>query len=444
MSRGMPENVTSLEGLEDMIEEHTTFSWASMAPWFVCLLGALFYCYEYLLRVSPSVMTQELMQTYHLTAISFGNLSSVYYYVYVPMQLFVGLLLDKYGPRRLLTLAVLVCAVGTYFFAAGYSLWVAQIGRFMVGFGSAFAFVGVLKLATIWLPPHRFALVSGFTLALGMMGGMLGDVALTSLVQLQGWKQTCYLAAIVGVLLTFIIYSIVRDENPRLPPAKHLSDLHNVVLIWSEIKKILFNPQIWINGVIGCLLYLSLSAFAELWAIPYLEQASNFKSDDAAAASSMVFLGWAIGGPIMGWFSDFIRQRRLLLTMGSVVSAVLIAVVLYAPNVSARMVMAILFVCGLFSSSQILVFSVSREISPVTLSGTALALTNMMVMIGGLFVPLIGWVLDFVWAGQMVAGARVYSVGAYQLGLSLLPAGLILAALLTLFLRETGCHQQME
>ena len=188
-----------------------------LLPWFICILGALFYCYEYLLRVSPSVMTHQVMKTYHLEASSFGNLSAMYYYIYIPMQLFVGLLLDRYGPRRLLTMATIACAIGVYFFAATHILFLAEIGRFLMGFGSAFAFVGVLKLAIIWLPPQRFALVTGFTVMLGMIGGMLGDVFLTSLVHMEGWKLTCFLAAIFGVLLALIIFSVILAalSSPR-------------------------------------------------------------------------------------------------------------------------------------------------------------------------------------------------------------------------------------
>ena len=126
-------------------------------PWIVCGLGALFYTYEYLLRISPSVMSSELMAAYGITAGAFGNLMAIYYYAYTPMQLPVGMLMDRYGPRRILTAACAACAVGSYLFASSGHLSVAGVGRFLVGFGSAFAFVGVLKLATIWLPKERFA-----------------------------------------------------------------------------------------------------------------------------------------------------------------------------------------------------------------------------------------------------------------------------------------------
>ena len=133
-----------------------------MMGWLVCSLAALYYCYEYLLRVTPSVMEGPLREHFGLSAAGFGFLSAFYYYAYVPLQVPVGVLLDRYGPRVLLTTACLICVIGTFLFAGTSVFWIAAVGRFLVGFGSAFAFVGVLKLATIWLPEDKLAMVAGW------------------------------------------------------------------------------------------------------------------------------------------------------------------------------------------------------------------------------------------------------------------------------------------
>lgn len=148
-------------------------------PWLVCMLGALFYCYEYYLRIAPSVMTADLMRAFAISAAALGNLTAFYYYAYTPMQLPVGILMDRYGPRRLLVIAVLCCALGSYLFTQTSHIGIAQLGRFLVGFGSAFAFVGVLKLSALWLAPERFAFMSGFATTLGMLGAVIGDISLS-------------------------------------------------------------------------------------------------------------------------------------------------------------------------------------------------------------------------------------------------------------------------
>ena len=118
----------------------------SYLPWVICGFAGLFYFYEYLLRILPSVMMGQVSHAFHLNPASFGNLAGMFYYIYAPMQLLVGIFIDRFGPRRLLVFALLCCAFGCYLFGASHYVWVAMVGRLFMGFGSAFAFVGVLKL----------------------------------------------------------------------------------------------------------------------------------------------------------------------------------------------------------------------------------------------------------------------------------------------------------
>ncbi len=417
----------------------------TLLPWIIVALGALYYCYEYFLRISPSVMVPELMKAYDLTGSQVGSLSAFYYHAYVPMQIVVGLLMDRYGPRRLLALACLCSVVGTYLFAGSHSIVVAELGRFLVGFGAAFAFVGALKLATIWLPPNRFALISGLITSLGMIGAMAGDILLRDLVDTVGWKMTTYTTAGAGVILAFAIWFVVRDVNPSpTHPHYHAERMHFHDLLRGLLGA-LRNPQIWFNGMIGFLLYLSLSAFAELWGIPYLEQARGLSRMHAANANAMIFLGWAIGGPCWGLFSDFIRRRCFPIVMASVLALIVVCAILYFPKISYGSMSFLLFLFGFLSSVQILVFAICREVTHFRIAGTAIALTNMLVMLGGnLFQPVIGKLLDMGWNNIMVDGTRLYSVSAYQAALSVLPVGILIAIILTYFVRETHGEIPMD
>jgi sugar phosphate permease len=415
-----------------------TFRRSMLMPWIICGLGAVFYCYEYFLRITPSVMTSELMSAYDLNGSEIGNLTAFYYHAYVPMQIIVGLLMDRFGPRRLLTIACLFCALGTYLFAGNAGLGMAEAGRFLVGFGSAFAFVGALKLATIWLPPNRFALASGIILCLGMIGGMMGDIMLRSLVDAMGWRTTIYVSAGLGVVLAVVLWAIVRDSSPT--HAEHHTNGVDFKSVLIGLVQTLKNPQIWLNAFVGFLLFLSLSAFAELWGIPYLEQAHGFTKTHAAYANSMIFLGWAVGGPVWGWFSDFIKRRCMPITIGSFGAFIMVSLLLYMPGMSLTMICVLLFLFGFFSSVQILVFAICHEASQMKIAGTAIALTNMIVMVGGnVFQPVIGKLLDAQWTNVLVHGARVYPISAYQMSLSVLPISVLLAFIITFFIRETHC-----
>lgn len=412
--------------------------------WFVCGLGALFYAYEYMLRISPSAMESSLRGHFGLSATGFGFLSAFYYYAYVPMQLPVGILMDRFGPRRLLTFACVICVIGSFLFAGTNLFSVAALGRFLVGLGSAFAFVGVLKLSTIWLPENKLALVAGMTSALGTVGAMIGDNALSYTVEAWGWQYTTFVAAFLGIGLTALLWFGIHDHK-RDNVSGGTIDSFRVNFI--DLKLILSNKQIWLNGMFGCLIYLPTTVFAELWGIPYLTHAHNLSPVAAGFANSLLFLGFTIGAPTMGYISDRLKRRKLPMIVGSIGASIIMLIILYAPHLSEGMLDGFIFTLGLFYSAQTIVFAVGRELSPAEASGTAIAITNMLVMIGALFLqPLIGRLLDLsLWARDAISTQtmleghlnQLYTATDYRWAMSVIPVGILLAAFITLFIRET-------
>lgn len=417
--------------------------------WFVCALGAIYYSYEYLLRISPSVMEHQLRAHFGLTATGFGFLSAVYYYAYVPLQVPVGILLDRYGPRILITLACLVCVGGTFLFAATNLYWVALTGRFLVGFGSAFAFVGVLKLATIWLPEDKLGMVSGMAAALGTVGGMVGDNLLGMLVIHLGWKQMVFITAWFGLFLSAILWMGIRDSHSGKAFTGTVGSFRKSMLDLFIIAK---NGQIWINGLFGCLVYLPTTVFAEAWGIPYLKHAHHLTQESANFSNSLLFLGFTIGAPCMGFLSDKMKKRKPPMFCGAIGAAIIMAVLIYMPNLNESVIYILMVTLGLFYSAQCIVFAVGRELSPNEAAGTAIAMTNMIVMLGAMFMqPLVGRLLDESLKSHTqlslpienmseTALQLLYTPADYQFALSVIPIGIVIAALLTFLLRETHAN----
>ncbi len=406
-------------------------------PWLVCGLGALFYCYEYFLRILPSVMTEDLLKMFNIGGVAFGNLVAFYYYAYTPMQLPIGMMMDRFGPRKLLAFACLTCAIGTYLFAHHY-LSTAQIGRFLVGFGSAFAFVGVLKLASIWFPPSRFAFIAGMATSLGMIGAMTGDIILSKLVFALGSNVTLYIAATVGLLLTVCLWYVI----PETKRVKTTDEPTPATLSYNEFFQAVFklckNPQMWLVGAIGSLFYLSLSAFAEVWGIPYLIRTYGLSNSTAAVDISFIFLGWAIGSPLVGWISDKIGNRRHPIIIGALLGAALFTLLIYFPYVSSHFLGLLLFSFGLCSSAQIIVFPIARELNVQALAGTAIAVTNLLVMFGGaLSQPLIGKALDVLTGTHVKGNLMAFSIESFQHALTIIPIAFVMVAILAIFVRET-------
>ncbi len=419
-------------------------------PWLICMIGALFYSYEYFLRITPSVMEPALRQHFSLSAMGFGVFSSFYYYSYVPMQLPVGVLMDRWGPRRLLTMACAVSVLGMWFFAATDLVSLAAAGRFLTGFGSAFAFVGVLKLATIWLPEDRLALVAGLASALGTIGAMLGDNILGAMVEQVGWQHAVNLTALFGIALLVVLWFGIRDKKKDV--GTDGGTVSNFSQLFVDFKIILTNQQIWINGGYGCLIYLPTTVFAELWGIPYLSHAHGMSLASAEFSNSILFMGCTVGAPLWGYLSDRLRQRKLPMRIGAFGACIVMLVILYSPHLSISMLYALMFALGCLYSVQAIVFAVGRELSPREAGGTAIAMTNMCVMLGAIVLqPLVGWVLDWCVvkrhgnniATNMLDSNQIralYTAADYQVAMAVIPIGIFIAAILTFFLKETHAH----
>ncbi len=177
----------------------------SFRPWIIWALGACFFLAEYFARVSPGVMLPNLMRSYHVDALALGTLSACFYLAYIPMQLPVGMLVDRFGPHRLLTTMAILCGLACLLFGLTTKFHLAQIARFLMGFSASFAFVGTLKLASMWFPAKRFGLLAGLTQALGMLGAVIGEAPTAIAVQHIGWRGTMFImAAVIIVLGVFI------------------------------------------------------------------------------------------------------------------------------------------------------------------------------------------------------------------------------------------------
>lgn len=400
--------------------------------WIVCCLAAVFYSYEFLLRVSPSVMVPDLRDFFHISATGLGALVGLYYMAYTPMQIIVGTILDYFGPRRVLTVAALLCTVGNFMFSI-HQLALASTGRFLIGMGSAFAFVGTLKLAASWLPKKRFSLFVGITTSLAMVSGMISDVLLARLVQHVGWHNAMLIGTYTGAALIVLIWLVIRDE-PDAGAGYSKISAHE---LFKGFVAVVTHSQIWLAGIIACMLYLSLTGFAELWGIPYLQTAYHFSADTAASVNSMVFFGWLVGCPIVG-FAPWIKSRRLLMLSGSLVAFACISMILYFPGLTETSCGILLFLFGFSASTQIMCFTLGRDFSPDRVAATAVSFVNMLCMMGGfIFQPLIGKILDMVWQGGMMEnGLRVYNAHEYRIALALLPCAMIISAIIAYIMRE--------
>ena len=396
--------------------------------WFLC---ALFFFYAFVQRVAPSVMVDELMRDFAVGGALVGNLSAFYYYAYAGSQIPVGVMLDRFGPRRLITVAVALVAVGSFVFAGADSLWMAYLGRMLIGFGCAFSFAGALNYAAIWMPAHRFSTLSGGAQMLGVIGGITGQAPLGAAVEAFGWRPMMLVIAVFGAALALACGFILRDR-PRAADAPARPRL------LEGLKRAARSGQVWLAAMFGLAMTSAMLAFGGLWGVPYVTQAYDHPKAEAALLVSCLFIGWGIGAPLFGWLADKYRRRKPFMILGAVLSTVGIVAAVYLPHIGDATLALSLVVQGLGASSMVLSFSVGRENTPLWAAGATIGIINGCVVgSGAVLQPLLGWVLDLAWDGTMVEGARVYTAAAYEQAFLVLPVIGLFGLLVAFAVRET-------
>jgi sugar phosphate permease len=413
-------------------------------------LGALFYYVGFYLRVAPAVITNELMRDLAITASGLGNLSALYFYSYVLMQIPTGILADHWGPRRLLTLGSAALALGTALFAIANGPFTAGVGRFLIGAGASVAFVAILKLTSCWFAPERFAMVSGLLLMCGVAGAVSAGPPLRIAVDLFGWRGVMGATSVFTVLIAFLIWTVVRDDPSekgyrRLSAIDKQKEPLTAEAVLSGLGTVLHYRNTWIislapAGIVGPIL-----SFSGLWGVPFLTTHYGMAPREASMFTSTLLVAWALGGPVAGWLSDRLGVRKPVYMSGAGLACIIWAVALLTPALPHWLLFFLMAAIGLSSSVMIIGFAFVKESVPPSLAGTVTGVCNMGVMIGPMVLqPLLGWVLDANWGGGLVEGARVYPLEAYRAGFLTMIACSAAATALIFFSRETGCRQTIS
>ncbi|MED5249470.1 MAG: MFS transporter [Pseudomonadota bacterium] len=421
----------------------------AMLAWTVWSLGAGLFLLGFFHRVAPAVLHRELSLDFGLSAASLGSLSALYFYSYVAMQIPTGLLADRYGPRRLLTAGLVLSTLGAVIFALAPSFFWAGIGRLLIGAFVAVGFVCTLKLATHWLAPERFALAAGLLLVAGMTGAVFAGLPLHLASEAFGWRIVTLVAGIVGLILAVAVWMIVRDDPTERGYSGYVSTAHAEVSgesEWQKLKRVFSYRNSALlalapGGIVG-----SVLAFSGLWGIPFLTDVYGMSSAIAATVCSGIMLAWAFSGPVFGLFSEKVGLRRLPYLVGTGLATGCWSVVILIPDLPQGVLVGLLLGAGFFSGGMILGFTQAKESVPMALAGTVSGVVNMGVMCGPMLLqPMIGWLLDRLWSGNVGAdGIRIYSFASYRLGFLLMLAWLVIAIVSIALTRETHARQHSD
>src|SRR5215813_4403986 len=398
------------------------FHMAFVVAWLFCLA---FYFIEYAMRSAPSVMLPELRTAFSLTPVGLSSLIGLYYYTYAAFAIVAGAAVDRWGARYTASAGVVVLAIGAAMFGVNVS-WIASLGRLLQGAGSAIAFIAAVYLASHGLPARYLATAIGITQCVGMLGGSAGQFAVAPLIHgALDWHQFWIYAALVTFLIAVAMYVVTPHERPALSKGS----------IWSTFapyKVVLANPQSYLCGLCGGLLFLPTTVGAMTWGVSLLQQGWGVGYGEAVDRAAAVALGWAFGCPILGYIADRIGRRKPVIFAGSALMLAATLAIFYLPPETFPPY-ALAFLLGLGSGAAMIPYSVIKEVNPDDAKGSATGAMNFLVFVmSALVAPAYGWLL------QKLANGGALTQDVFSKAGSVFVVAILLALIVTVFLTETG------
>jgi predicted MFS family arabinose efflux permease len=351
--------------------------------WTIWMIASVFYAYQYILRVMPNIMLEEIMGQFHIGAATFGQFSGVYYIGYSLLHLPIGILLDRYGPRKVMSGCILLTVIGLspLIFAEH---WVYPvIGRILIGLGSSAAILGVFKIIRMTFQEARFARMLSITVMVGLLGAIYGGGPVSIMRDLLGYQTVIQMFAILGIALSVATYWIVPDVKSTSQSS-----------VWADVKEVINNRKLIGMCLCAGLMVGPLEGFADVWGTAFLKQAYGFEGTLAASLPSMIFIGMCFGSPVLNFIAEKVGSY-----LATIVAAGIIMVICFSSLLVAQLPSAILTVSfvmiGVCCAYQILAIYKASTYAREHVAGLSTALANMIIMIFGYaFHSLIGGIVN--------------------------------------------------
>lgn len=401
-------------------------------PWFVWLIPVLFFGFQFILRLFPGNVQNELMQHFHVDATAFGIFASAYYFGYAGMQIPVAILIEKIGPKLMIAGSALLCALACWIMVWADSWPLAIFSRFLIGVGSVVGFLGTTKIIHDWFASEHHAKMIGLSFSLGLIGAVYGGKPINLLVQETNWQEVLLLlggvAGIIAVLAVLFITIPKKSASSievQASPKKHALK-QDLIMLFS-------NKSLLILAIANFLMVGSLEGFADVWGTNYLAMTLNIEKSEASSLTSYIFIGMIVGAPLLSYVADKSHSHVKMTGLCGLIMAILMgSLILFFESFNVLMVKIVLFTVGMLSTYQVLVFVVGERLVPVYLSNIAIATLNCINMFGGSFFhTAIGLLIDFFWHGKLNAnGQPVYDIAAYSNGLLIIPITALLGGML--------------
>jgi len=353
--------------------------------WAIFAVTSLNFFLSQFYRASNAVIAPQLLQDLSLDTQGLGLISASFFYAFALTQIPLSILLDRIGPRRIMTALSLFGTLGAIIFSRADSFSIGILGRILLGMGMSCNLMGTLKLLTTWFEPFRFATLAGILFSIGTVGSMAATTPLVFLVQEIGWRQGFLLIAGINFLLTIVLFLTVRDRPTADPfgtaspdaPAGHPHP-------GPDLRLLLRKRDYWVISIGTFVSYGVFASFQTLWAGPYLMEVIGLSAIGAGNLIFFMNVGTILGGPAWGALSDKLLKTRKEIVITGLLSMffIMLGLMMLSQDSALWVIVLLFFSFGLFRSSGPLMYAHIKELLPIGMAGTAMTGINFFTMIG--------------------------------------------------------------
>lgn len=411
-----------------------------IVPWIIWMITLGFCLYQFVLRVFPGNVQSELMSEFQIDATAFGLFSAAYYIGYAGFQIPLAILMEKFGPRKIVTLAAFICAIGCWIMVSTDSWNMAIISRFMIGVGSVVGFLGTTKVIIDWFDVKNQTKMIGLSMSIGLLGALYGGKPIRMLVEEFHWEWVLLSLGLVSAAIAVI--ALIMIPKTRKCPADPIimaqqppSSTPNSESLLRQIIPLFKNRTFIILIIANFLMVGCLEGFADVWGPKYLSIAMDMNKSEASLITSFIFLGMIIGAPLLSLIADKTGKHIILTGLCGVAMAVSLGTLLLWPEWFSLVGLKLLMLCiGVFSGYQALAFAIGKDLVSRSLGNIVISVLNCINMFGGSFFhSTIGIMMDICYDGQIDSlGIPIYDLKTTSIGLMVIPIMSLVGGLMLL------------
>lgn len=414
--------------------------------WLIFSIMALCYVVVYFHRLSPAVVAIDLQTAFHTSGGFMGLMASAYFYPYALMQFPAGLMSDSLGPRKTVTVFLLLASVGSIAFGLSQTVEQAVASRILVGLGVSMVFIPTMKILSQWFRVGEFAFMVAILNTMGGMGALTAATPLALMTTSFGWRVSFELIGIITLFMGLMVWVFVRNRPADLgwptlaqidhsgsgdvPKPREIGLLEGAKTVFTE--KFFWPIAVWFFLVCGIFF-----GFGGLWAGPYLMHVYGLDRAQAGSILNMIAVGLIFGSPFHSFVSNRIlkSRKKTLILSTFCLSLLLIFINAFPSGLPIWGLYVIMLLLSVTASAIVVIaFTTTKELFPVEIAGTSVGAVNLFPFLGGaIFQPVIGSILDCYEKTYI----GTYSIEAYSTMLMTLLVAALIALASTFFMKET-------